>query len=166
MNEPAAGGALLTPWRGTVLPEWTDYNGHLRDAYYLLVFSLATDALMDMIGLDEAGRSATGHSMFTLESHINYLHEVKEGTQIAVHTQVLGADVRRLHVYHSLFVAGTQTLLAVNEQMQLNVDMSGPRAAPFAPAVLPRVQALAAAHAGLPQPTYAGRSIALPATRR
>jgi acyl-CoA thioester hydrolase len=30
-----------------VLPEWTDYNGHLRDAYYLLVFSMATDALMD-----------------------------------------------------------------------------------------------------------------------
>lgn len=99
------------------------------------MFSLATDALMDMIGLDEAGRSATGHSMFTRESHINYLHEVKESTQIAVHTQVLGADVKRLHVYHSLFVAGTQTLLAVNEQMQLNVDMSGPRAAPFAPAV-------------------------------
>jgi hypothetical protein len=78
MTEPVA-GQLLTPWRGTVLPEWTDYNGHLRDAYYLLVFSMATDAMMDMIGLDEAGRAATGHSMFTLESHINYLLEVKQG---------------------------------------------------------------------------------------
>lgn len=166
MSEPAAGGALLTPWHGTVLPEWTDYNGHLRDAYYLLVFSLATDALMDMIGLDEAGRSATGHSMFTLESHINYLHEVKEGTRIEVHTQILGADAKRLHVFHNLLVTGTQTLAAVNEQMQLNVDMSGPRAAPFAPTVLPRVQAMAEAHAGLPRPGYAGRSIALPAMQR
>lgn len=50
------------------------------------------------------------------------------------------------------------------EQMQLNVDMSGPRAAPFGPTVLPRVVALAAAHAGLPRPKYAGRTIALPAT--
>ena len=164
MSDPVA-GQLLTPWRGTVLPEWTDYNGHLRDAYYLLVFSMATDAMMDMIGLDEAGRAATGHSMFTLESHINYLLEVKQGTPIEVFTQILGVDAKRMHIFHFLHVAGTDTVLSVNEQMQLNVDMSGPRAAPFAPAVLPRVQALAAAHAGLVRPSYAGRSIALPATR-
>ena len=42
-----AATSLLTPWRGTVLPEWTDYNGHLRDAHYLLVFSMATDAMID-----------------------------------------------------------------------------------------------------------------------
>ena len=160
MSEP--GAALLTPWRGTVLQEWTDYNGHLRDAYYLLVFSMATDAMMDMIGLDAAGRSATGHSMFTLESHVNYLLEVKQGTEIEVKTQILGVDAKRLHVYHSLFVAGTETLLSVNEQMQLNVEMSGPRAAPFAASILPRLQALAAPHVGLPRPKYAGRSIALP----
>ncbi len=162
MTEHLQAGPLLTPWRGTVLPAWVDYNGHLRDAYYLLVFSMATDALMDMIGLDETGRAATGHSMFTLESHINYLLEVKEGTPIEVHTQILGVDAKRLHIFHFLYVAGTEVLLSVNEQMQLNVDMAGPRAAPFAPTVLPRVQALAAAHAGLQRPKYAGRSIALP----
>jgi len=162
MREVAAAGGLLTLWRGTVLPDWTDYNGHLRDAYYLLVFSLATDALMDEIGLDEAGRADTGHSMFTLESHLNYLQEVKEGTPIEVHTQILGVDAKRMHLFHFLHVAGADTLLSVNEQMQLNVDMAGPRAAPFALAVLPRVQALAAAHAGLPRPKHAGRSIALP----
>ena len=161
MSEPGA-GPLLRPWRGTVLPEWTDYNGHLRDAYYLLVFSMATDALMDHIGLDEAGRAATGHSMFTLESHINYLLEVKQGTPIEVHTQILGVDAKRLHLFNFLYVSGTDTLLSVNEQMQLNVDMSGPRAAPFAPVVLPQVQVLAQAHAGLPRPKHAGRSIALP----
>jgi acyl-CoA thioester hydrolase len=157
-----APGVLLTPWRGTVLPEWVDYNGHLRDAYYLLVFSMATDAMMDMIGLDEAGRAATGHSMFTLESHINYLLEVKEGTPIEVHTQILGVDLKRMNIYHTLHVVGTAPVLAANQQMQLNVDMSGPRAAPFAPAVLPRVQALAARHRGMPAPKYAGRVIALP----
>ena len=157
-----AAGPLLAPWRGTVLQEWTDYNGHLRDAHYLLVFSMATDALMDLFGLDEAGRKATGHSIFTLESHINYLLEVKEGTPIEVRTQILGVDAKRLNVYHTLHVAGTEPVLAANQQMLLNVDMSGPRAAPFAPSVLPRVQALAAQHRDLPTPKYAGRSIALP----
>jgi acyl-CoA thioester hydrolase len=156
-------GPLLAPWRGTVLREWTDYNGHLRDAHYLLVFSMATDALMDVFGLDEAGRQATGHSIFTLESHINYLLEVKEGTPIEVRTQILGVDAKRLNVYHTLHVAGTEPVLAANQQMLLNVDMAGPRAAPFAPSVLPRVRALAALHHGLPMPKYAGRAIALPA---
>lgn len=158
----AMAGALRT-WSGPVRPEWVDYNGHLRDAYYLLIFSFATDALMDRIGLDEAGRRATGHSIFTLESHINYLLEVKQDTQVEVRTQILGCDAKRLQVYHGLYLAGAQDLLAANEQMLLNVDMSGPRAAAFAPAVLPAVQALAAAHRAMPRPKYAGRAIALPA---
>ena len=125
--------APLTTWRGTVLPAWVDYNGHLNDGYYMVVFSQATDGLMDLIGLDAAGRQATGHSIFTLESHINYLLEVKQGVAIEVRTQILGADAKRLQIYHGLYVAGTEPLLAANEQMLLNVDMSGPRAAPFAP---------------------------------
>ncbi|MEO6626852.1 MAG: thioesterase family protein [Burkholderiaceae bacterium] len=156
-------GVPLPTWRGLVRPEWTDYNGHLNDAHYLVVFSFATDALMRRIGLDEAGRKATGHSIFTLESHINYLLEVKVDTPIEVHTQILGVDAKRMDVYHTLHVQGTEPVLAANEQMLLNVDMSGPRAAPFAPSVLPRVQALAALHKGMARPQYAGRSIALPA---
>ena len=50
---------------------WVDYNGHLNDGYYMVVFGQSTDGLMDLIGLDAAGRGATGHSIFTLESHTN-----------------------------------------------------------------------------------------------
>lgn len=158
----AAAPALLTTWRGTVLAQWVDYNGHLNDGYYMVVFSEATSALMALIGLDEAGRKATGHSMFTLESHINYLLEVKQDKAIEVHTQILGSDAKRLQIYQTMLLEGTDTQLAANEQMLLNVDMSGPRAAAFAPAVLARVQALTKAHGALPRPKYAGRTIALP----
>ena len=41
--------ALIT-YRTPVQEDWVDYNGHLRDAYYLLIFSYATDALMERIG--------------------------------------------------------------------------------------------------------------------
>jgi len=85
-----ASGALLMTWRGAVLQARVDYNGHLREVYYLLVFSYATDALMDLFGLDEAGRKAAGYSIFTLETHMNYLLEVKQDTPIEVHTQILG----------------------------------------------------------------------------
>jgi acyl-CoA thioesterase FadM len=26
--------ARIAPYRATIEPEWIDYNGHLRDAYY------------------------------------------------------------------------------------------------------------------------------------
>ena len=156
---------LLVTWRGTVSPEWVDYNGHLRDAYYLLLFSYATDGLMDQIGLDEAGRKATGHSIFTVEAHINYVQEVKVGVAVEVRTQMLGHDGKRLQVYHSLHRANSQPLLAANEQMLLNVDMNGPFSTPFAPAVHEKLEALMAQHQSLPKPEYAGRSIALPAQR-
>lgn len=55
-------------WKGRVLPEWVDYNGHLNDAYYALVFSRSLDALMDEIGLDEEGRKANAYTIFTLEA--------------------------------------------------------------------------------------------------
>ena len=34
--------------RTAVAPEWVDYNGHLRDAYYLLIFSHATGCTMPL----------------------------------------------------------------------------------------------------------------------
>ncbi len=157
-----AAESLLTTWRGTVLAQWVDYNGHLNDAYYMVVFSEATDALMSLIGLDAAGRKATGHSIYTLEAHINYLQEVKQDKVIEVHTQILGSDAKRLQIYQTMVLAGTDTLLAANELMLLNVDMSGPRAAPFAPTVMAKVQMLTLAHRSLPRPKYAGRTIALP----
>ena len=157
-----AAGSLLSTWRGTVLAQWVDYNGHLNDGYYMVVFSEATNALMALIGLDDAGRKATGHSIFTLESHINYLQEVKQDKAIEVRTQILGSDAKRLQIYQTMVLAGTETLLAANEQMLLNVDMSGPRATPFAPTVMAKVQMLTVAHRSLPRPPYAGRAIALP----
>lgn len=160
MNEATA--SLLKTWSGSVLPQWVDYNGHLNDAYYMVVFSEAINALMSMIGLDQAGREATGHSIYTLEAHINYLQEVKQGREIEVRAQILGSDAKRLQVYQTMFLAGTDTLLAANEQMLLNIDMAGPRATPFAPTVLAKVQMLTVAHRSLPRPKYAGRTIALP----
>ncbi|WNW12379.1 thioesterase family protein [Pseudomonas sp. DTU_2021_1001937_2_SI_NGA_ILE_001] len=152
----------LTTYRTDVSPDWVDYNGHLRDAFYLLIFSYATDALMDTLGLDSANRDASGHSLFTLELHLNYLHEVKLGAEVEVHTQLIGYDAKRLHLFHSLHRVGDATLLAGNEQMLLHVDLAGPRSAPFTEATRQRLAALCAEQAELPRPELLGRVIGLP----
>ncbi|AZF29067.1 thioesterase family protein [Pseudomonas sp. R2-60-08W] len=148
-----------------ILPEWVDYNGHLRDAFYLLIFSYATDALMDVLGLDSDNREASGHSLFTLELHLNYLHEVKLGAEVEVRTQLIAHDAKRLHLYHSLHPVDDDKELAGNEQMLLHVDLAGPHATPFTEATLERLTAISAAQAELPMPVLLGRVIGLPAKK-
>lgn len=156
---------VLLTYRTTVQPDWVDYNGHLRDAYYLLIFSYATDALMDTLGLDSENREASGHSLFTLELHLNYLHEVKLGAEVEVHTQLIAHDAKRLHLYHSLHRVGDDKELAGNEQMLLHVDLAGPQATLFTEATLQRLAAISAAQAELPRPALLGRVIGLPAKK-
>ena len=152
----------LTTYSTTIIPDWVDYNGHLRDAFYLLIFSYATDALMDRLGMDSDNRAATGNSLFTLELHLNYLHEVKLGANVEVHTQIIAHDSKRLHLYHSLHLVGDDKELAGNEQMLLHVDLAGPRSAPFSEATLEKLQAIVAEQTDLPAPACIGRVIALP----
>ncbi|MBM3108152.1 thioesterase family protein [Pseudomonas sp. V1] len=153
--------ALIT-YKTPVQADWVDYNGHLRDAFYLLIFSYATDAFMDRIGLDSDNRSASGNSLFTLECHLNYLHEVKLGTDVWVQTQVIGFDRKRLHLYHSLHREDFEPVLAASEQMLLHVDLAGPRSAPFAPEAVERLQEICADQTDLPTAQFIGRLIALP----
>jgi len=155
---------LLT-YETPVIADWVDFNGHLRDGFYMVLFSYGVDGLMDQIGLDEAGREATGHSLFTLEAHVNFLREVKLDAQVQVYCQVLGHDAKRLHVGLALHIEGNDTVMAYSEQMLLSMDMGGPRASPFVPTVAARVQMLATAHRSLPRPAYVGRVISLPAAK-
>lgn len=152
--------ALIT-YRTQVQQDWVDYNGHLRDAYYLLIFSYATDALMERIGLDADARGQSGHSLFTLEAHINYLHEVKLDTDVWVQTQIIGFDKKRLHLYHSLHREGFDQALAASEQMLLHVDLAGPKSAPFSSRSVELLALLQRGQHDLLNPTLVGQVIRL-----
>jgi acyl-CoA thioester hydrolase len=153
----------MITYKTPILVDWVDYNGHLRDAFYMLIFSYATDAFMDRIGLSSDNRDATGHSLFTLEAHINYLNEVKLRELVEVHTQIVAHDRKRLHLYHSLHKAGAVEALAASEQMLLHVDLAaGPRSAPFSEPVLNALLEIVATQKDLPAPGYVGRVIGLP----
>lgn len=114
----------------TVLPDWIDYNGHMRDSYFGLIFSLAVDALQDEIGIDAAYRAATGCTIYLLEDHKVFLREVKLGARVRVETRVLGCDAKRFHLYMQMFDASR--LASVGEFVELHVlQHPEPRAAPM-----------------------------------
>jgi len=53
----------MIAYRDKVRAEWIDYNGHLSEPFYVLVFGLATTDLMDVTGIDERYREETGCSL-------------------------------------------------------------------------------------------------------
>ena len=88
----------LPVYKPAIEPEWIDYNGHLRDAYYGLIFSHAIDDLMDRLGIDEAYRKNTHNTLYSLEMHVFFLREVKQSDEIRVVSSLVGADKKRLHL--------------------------------------------------------------------
>lgn len=141
--------AGVTIYRTAVLPEWVDYNQHLRDAYYVLVLSLATDALMDRLGLDAAYRARTACTLFSLEMHMHWLHEVKGSDTIEVDAHLLASDRKRLHVGFDVRVVGREAVVATADFVFLHVRQGeAPGAAAFPPeteAKLAELRVLAAA---------------------
>ena len=152
----------MITYQTSVIEEWVDYNGHLRDAFYLLIFSYATDAFMARIGLASDDRANSGTSLFTLEAHINYLHEVKRGATVQVHTHIVGHDRKRVHLYHSLYEEHGDKPLAASEQMLLHVDLAGPKATVFSEQSSRLLAAFAHDQGILPAEPYLARVIALP----
>ncbi len=135
----------LPPHREAVRAEWIDYNGHLSEAYYVLVFGHATDALMDEIGLDADYRQRSGCSLYTVEAHVRYLRE----SELTILTWPLGVEGGKVRFVHEMYAAsggapagavpaagsaGTAPageLVATEELLALHVDQHTGRSTPL-----------------------------------
>jgi acyl-CoA thioester hydrolase len=149
------------PYRAAVAREWIDYNGHMNVAYYVLAFDRATDLLLDYLGVGEAYRRATNRSIFALEAHVTYEHELREGEVFVVETRLVDADRKRLHLFHAMTKDDSGELAATIEVMALHVDLAGPRSAPLPDEAWAKIETLLAAHRQLPAPPQLGRKIGI-----
>jgi len=124
--------AALPSYRAKLLPEWIDYNGHVRDAYYGLVMSYAIDDVMDHLGLDAAYRERTRCTLYTLELHMRYLHEVKDTDDLVVASSILDADRKRIHLGCRFLCSRLTEAVATGEVMLLHVHQGDkPASSPF-----------------------------------
>ncbi len=144
----------------TVRPEWIDYNQHMSEGYFGVAFCHATDDFMDFVGLHEEYRTRTKCTIYTVETHINFLRELKVHSPLRLTTQLLDFDAKRLHVFHEMYHADEGYLAATMEAMLLHVN-DEPRVVAMPPEVMAKVEATFEAHTSLPRPEQAGRSIGL-----
>lgn len=157
------GATVPTPfavYEGPVQMNWLDYNGHMSESFYLWAFGDATDALFRYVGVDDDYR-ASGKSLYTAETHINYLREVGGGEPLKYTTQVIDADSKRLHVFNWMYHGRTGELLATCEQMLIHVDMKAGKASSMPAHIQEAVDAVKAAHKDLPMPENAGRKMVI-----
>ena len=144
-----------------VVPDWVDYNGHMNDAAYALVFSRSFDAFMVELGMDAAFRARTKLTIYTLTMLIHYRQEAKLGEKLNIGLHLLDFDAKKLHIWLEMRREGE--LIAMSEQLLVCVDKSGemPKSAAFPPDIAVKIAALALAQSNIPRPKEAGRGIAI-----
>jgi acyl-CoA thioesterase FadM len=149
----------------TVKPEWTDYNGHMSESAYLLVFGDSSDAFFRFVGVDEAYR-AIGFSLYTIDTRIRNLAELHAGEPLRLTLQLVDLDSKRLHIFHRMTHRGTDAEVAVAEQTLAHVDIRARRSAPFPSELYDRLAAIRTAHSGLALHSMIGAPFGLAAARR
>ncbi len=137
---------------------WLDAYGHLNEAYYLVPFSNATWALQAHFGIGVDYFVRSGGALYTVESHIRYLKEVRAQALMEVASMVLGSDAKRIHIANVLRVEGA--VCATFECLGLHYDTRAGRGT-----AMPEAVQAALAAARTPElPDWAGRRVSLQKT--
>lgn len=152
----------LCLYETTIQPEWIDEFDHMNLSYYVLVCDHATYAFWEYVNGGSSLAQRGGAEYAIVETHVNYIREVRLGDPVKVSTQLLGCDEKRFRLFHTLYHAGEEFVSATNEVMGLGFDLHARRIRTFQAHVRDRLEALLAQHARLETPPNAGRAIGIP----
>ena len=114
-----------------VIKEWTDYNGHMNVAYYVHVFDMAADIMLDNFRMGGKSAKREKKSTFAVEMHTNYNQEVRLGEEVETHLTYIDHDKKRIHYKLSMLHKEKKYLAATNEVLSLYVDLSQRKVAEF-----------------------------------
>lgn len=144
---------------GRVLEEWIDINDHMNVAYYVLAFDQAVDALWDRFGITGDHVRTTNSSTFAVESHVTYQRELKLHDPYRITTEVLAFDGKRIHQFMRMYHAEHGHIAATAEWMNLHVDLTRRRVAPWPEPILGNIRRFAEQQGKRPYPLEAGRQM-------
>ena len=107
-----------------VIKEWTDYNGHLNVAFYVRIFDIAADVMLDNFNMGGLSAKKDKKTTFVAEMHTIYNQEVKLSEEVETQVTYLDHDKKRIHYRLSMFHKEKKYLAATNEVLSLYVDLN------------------------------------------
>ncbi len=106
-----------------VIKEWTDYNGHLNVAFYIRIFDIAADIMLDNFNMGGISAKKEKKTTFVAEMHTIYKQEVRLSEEVETHLTYVKHDKKRIHYRLSMFHKEKKYLAATNEVLSLYVDL-------------------------------------------
>ena len=103
-----------------VQDEWLDAYGHLNEAYYLVPFTNTTWVMQEYFGVGVPYFEQTGCAIYTVETHLRYLNDVRKPATMQIETMILGSDAKKFWFAHQMLVDGA--LCATAEFMVLHYN--------------------------------------------
>ena len=116
-----------------VKKEWTDYNGHLNVAFYVHIFDIAADVMLDNFNMGGMSAKKDKRTTFVAEMHTIYNQEVKLGEEVETRVTYVDHDKKRIHYRLSMFHKEKKYLAATNEVLSLYVDLTLRKVTEFDP---------------------------------
>ena len=107
-----------------VIKEWTDYNGHLNVAFYVHVFDIAADVMLDNFKMGGNSAKKDKRTTFVAEMYTTYKQEVRLGEEVEIHLTYVDHDKKRIHYRLSMIHEEKKYLAATNEVLSLYVDLN------------------------------------------
>ena len=107
-----------------IIKEWTDYNGHLNVAFYVHVFDIAADVMLNNFKMGGESAKKDKKTTFVAEMYTAYKQEVRLGEEVETHLTYVDHDKKRIHYRLSMLHKEKKYLAATNEVLSLYVDLS------------------------------------------
>ena len=114
-----------------IINEWTDYNGHMNLAFYILVFDKGAEEILSKFKMGEQSAKTTKKSTMAVESHTTYINEVKENQEVNVYLSYFDHDKKRLHYKLEMYEKNKNILSATTEVLSLYIDLNIRKVAEF-----------------------------------
>ena len=109
---------------GKVLPEWTDYNGHMNLAFYIHLFDTSWEVLLKKFNIGEDSAKIEKRTTFAVESHTTYDMEVKVEDEVDINLLFIDFDKKRIVYKLEMIHKKEKYLAATTEVCSLYVDLS------------------------------------------
>ena len=115
-----------------IIKDWTDYNGHMNVAYYVLIFDqYGSEVLLTGFEMGEHSAKTTKKSTMVVESHITYNQEVTEGVEVDVNLLYFDHDKKRLLYKMEMVHKEKKYVASTIEVLSLYVDLGQRKVSEF-----------------------------------